>query len=362
MPVVPHVHRIAVLRANALGDYLTCVPALESLRAAYPGAEIVLLGAPWHARVLAGRPGPVDRVLVAPALPGIRAEEADDPAPAAGAAAFFDKARAEDFDLALQLHGGGRHSNPVVKRLGARVTAGLRAADAPPLDRTVPYLTFQPEVFRYLEAVDLVGAPPVTYRPRWEITGPDRAEAGYHLDGAADPVVALHPGANDGRRRWPAERFAAVGDALAAAGAHVIVTGTRPEGDLVRRVCALMTAPAAPLAGQLSVPGLAALYARCAVVVSNDTGPLHLAAAVGTPVVGLFWAANMINWAGVDRAAYRPVISWTMTCPECGAPRDADLYPARSGRPGCDHRVSFLVDIPVAEVTGVALDLLGARS
>jgi ADP-heptose:LPS heptosyltransferase len=63
---VPDVQKIGVLRANSLGDYLFTLPALDALRAAYGDAEIVLLGAPWHARELAGRPGPVDRVLVAP--------------------------------------------------------------------------------------------------------------------------------------------------------------------------------------------------------------------------------------------------------------------------------------------------------
>jgi ADP-heptose:LPS heptosyltransferase len=162
MSLVPDVHRIAVLRANALGDYLFVLPALEALRAAYPGAEIVLLGAPWHADALAARPGPVDRVLVAPAAPGIRPPIPADPVPADRLPEFLDRVRAEGFDLALQLHGGGGNSNPLVSALGARVTAGLRAVGAPALDRNLHYTHYQPEVFRYLEVVGLVGAEPVT--------------------------------------------------------------------------------------------------------------------------------------------------------------------------------------------------------
>src|SRR5690606_33963864 len=118
---------------------------------------------------------------------------------------FLDKARAESFDLALQMHGGGRNSNPFVSSLGARVTAGLRAPDAPPLDRTVPYYFYQPEVFRYLEVAELAGASPVTNRPRFPLVAADREEAERVVPPGPAPRVVIHPGATDPRRRWPAE-------------------------------------------------------------------------------------------------------------------------------------------------------------
>jgi ADP-heptose:LPS heptosyltransferase len=359
MSLLPGVTRIAVLHANALGDFLFTLPALESLRAAYPGAELVLLGAPWHREALEGRPGPIDRVMVVPALPGLREPVQDEPAPAPELPGFARRARAEGFDLAVQLHGGGRHSNPVVAALGARLTAGQRAADAPPLDRTVPYIYYQPEVFRHLETVGLVGAGPVTYRPCFALDPADHGEAASVAKAAPDAKrAALHPGASDTRRRWPARHFAAVGDALALAGAEVVVTGTPPERHLVEEVCAAMDAVARPLVGVLSIRGLAALLAGCVVVVANDTGPLHLAAAVGTPTVGLFWIGNMINGARVDRARHRPIISWTVHCPRCGVDCTRDIYPHRGGPPPCSHRDTFVADIPVAEVVDEALDLI----
>jgi ADP-heptose:LPS heptosyltransferase len=358
---VPNVEKIAVLRANALGDYLFCLPALEALRAAYPSAEIVLLGAPWHGRFLAGRPGPVDRVLVVPPMPGVRDARPDDPAPD-GRAAFIAEAGAERFDIALQIHGGGRNTNPLVAALGARVTAGLRADDAPPLDRWIRYVYYQPEVFRYLEVAALVGAGAVGYEPRLTLTAADVGEA-TSLVGPADRTrVALHPGATDPRRRWPPDRFAAVGDAAAAAGAEVIITGTPAEAHIVDAVRAAMRAPARTFVGTLSIGGLAAAYAGCTVVVSNDTGPLHVAAAVGTPAVGLFWVGNLINGAVVTRGRYRPIPSWTIHCPECGADCTRDLYPARTGGTACRHNPSFVADIAVSEVVAETLDLLGAGS
>jgi ADP-heptose:LPS heptosyltransferase len=332
------VHKIAVLRANAIGDYIFALPALDALRAAYPDAEIVLLGAAWHARFLTGRPGPVDRVIELPA------DEA--------------ALRAERFDLAIQLHGGGATSNRTIAGLGARVTAGLRAEGAPPLDRWIRYVYYQPEVFRYLEVVGLVGAHPVGYRPKLSLTDDDRKEAAAVVPDQARPLVVLHPGATDERRRWPADRFSAVGDALSA---DILITGTGSERALVEQVAAGLHRPARTLVDALSLGGLAALYARCAVVISNDTGPVHLAEAVGTPTVGLYWVGNLINGAPVDRQRHRPLVSWTIHCPECGQDCTRDLYPARPGGgvPGCGHSASFVADIATVEVVEAARELLG---
>ncbi|MFY1705586.1 glycosyltransferase family 9 protein [Micromonospora sp. WMMA1923] len=354
--LVPEVERIAVLRANALGDFIFILPALDALRAAYPGAEIVLLGAPWHAKLLRDRPGPVDRVAVVPPAPGIRAAE---PGEAEGRlAAFLTAARTERFDLALQLHGGGANSNPVVSGLGARVTAGLRAEDAPPLDRWVRYVYYQHEVLRYLEVVTLVGAPATTIVPRLAVTDTDRAEARAVLGEPGRPRVALHPGATDTRRRWPVERFAEVARELATAGYEVLVTGTPSERAVVDRLVTLAEAPVRPLVGTLGLGGLAACYAECALVVSNDTGPLHLAAAVGTATVGVYWVGNLINSGSLVRDRHRPIVSWTVHCPVCGVDCTRGLYPHRDGSGECPHRDSFVADVPAAEVLEAAHELL----
>nr|MDT0660135.1 glycosyltransferase family 9 protein [Micromonospora sp. DSM 115978] len=353
--LVPDVERIAVLRANALGDFIFTLPALEALRSAYPDAELVLLGAPWHEKLLRDRPGPMDRVLVVPPADGIRIATPDEPPMAM--ADFLAAARRERFDLALQMHGGGANSNPIVAALGARVTAGLRATDAPPLDRWMRYVYYQPEIVRYLEVAGLVGAEPVTLVPRLAVTRADIDEARTLLGEPDRPRIALHPGASDPRRRWPAERFAEVADGLAADGYQVLVTGSVAERDLADRVVAAARAPVRSLAGQLSLGGLIGLYVGCRVVVSNDTGPVHVAAAVGTPTVGIFWVGNLINCAVPLRARHRPIGSWIIHCPVCGVDGSRDIYPARDGVGECDHRESFVTDVPVVEVLEAVADL-----
>ncbi len=174
--LVPGVRRIAVLRANGIGDLMFVLPALGALEAAYPEAEITLLGAPWHADFLERRPGPVRRVVPVPPSQGVwlppGSHESGDELER-----FFAHMTQERFDLALQLHGGGRHSNPFTLRLGARVTAGLCTPDAERLDRWVSYVYYHPEILRYLEVVALVGAGPVSLEPRLAVTDDDLAEA-----------------------------------------------------------------------------------------------------------------------------------------------------------------------------------------
>ncbi|NYF56533.1 glycosyltransferase family 9 protein [Micromonospora purpureochromogenes] len=353
---VPDVRRIAVLRANALGDFIFTLPALESLRAAYPEAEIVLLGAPWHAKLWRDRPGPVDRVLVVPPAPGIRDPGPDEPP--ASMDDFLERTAKEGIDLALQVHGGGANSNPLMSRLGARVTAGLRAEDAPPLDRWIRYVYYQHEVIRYLEVVALVGAPATTIIPALAVTDADRAEALAVLGEPDRPRVALHPGATDTRRRWPAARFGEVARALHGDGYEVLVTGTPAERELVDAVVVAAGVPVRPQVGTLSLGGLAAAYAGCELVVSNDTGPLHLAGAVGTSTVGIYWLGNLINGATPLRARHRPIASWTTHCPVCGVDCTPGIYPHRPGDGECPHRDSFVTDVPVVEVREAAAELL----
>jgi ADP-heptose:LPS heptosyltransferase len=353
LELVEGVRKLAVLRANAIGDYLVSLPAIEALRRAYPGAELVLLGADWHAGFLAGRPGPVDRCVPVPPTVGVRDDRP--PSPAAVVDRFFARMRAERFDLAVQLHGGGRHSNAFVRRLGARVTAGSRAPDAPPLDRTVPYTLHQHEVHRFLEVAGLVGAAPVTLEPRLQVMATDRAEAVTVLAEGEDPLVVLHPGANDPRRRWPVERLAAVGGELARKGARLAVVGTAAEQVLAARLLAALDSEAVDLTGRLGLGGLAGLLQRATLLVGNDSGPRHLAAAVGTATVAVYWCVNLVSYGPMSRVRHRAPTAWQLHCPVCGVNGLQEDCRAR-------HEASFVADVPVDEVLTEALELLAAEA
>lgn len=339
------IHSIAVLRANGIGDLIAALPALGALRAAYPAASITLLGARHHATLLHDRPSPVDRVMVVPPCRGVN--EVDGAEDRAALERFVIAARAEHFDLAIQMHGGGKHSNPLLLRLGARMTAGLRAQDAPALDRWIPYVYWQSEVARSLEVAALVGAPPVHLSPRLAVTDEDLGQAERLVPCNDVPLVMLNPGATDPRRRWSPEGFATVGDALAERGARVVLNGAASDRVITYRVRSAMHAEAIDLAGRLPLPALVGLASRCSVVVSNDSGPLYVAAATGAPTVGIYWCGNLTTSAPLTRARHRPVASWRLECPVCGTN-------CVSGT--CQHRASF-VDVEPQRVIQAAIEV-----
>ena len=339
------VSRIAVLRGGGLGDLMFALPAIEALAAAYPAAEITVLGTPLHAALLSGRAGPVDRVEVLPFAPGVRPGP-DDPG---GLAGFFDRMQARRFDLAVQIHGGGRNSNPFLLGLGAAHTVGTRTPDAMQLERTIPYVYYQHEILRALETVGLTGAAPVTLEPALRVNPAESAQAALHLRSGA-PLVTMHPGATDPRRRWPASDFAAVAARAVHAGCRVLVVGDNADKALAEEVVDRTRRAGGPgfaadavesVAGQLDIGTLAALLQASAVMVGNDSGPRHLAQAVGTATVGIYWFGNVINAGALGRTRHRVHMSWVSTCPVCGA----DVTQVGWTAQRCEHDDSFVATV-----------------
>jgi ADP-heptose:LPS heptosyltransferase len=344
-PVLPEVCSILALRPSPIGDFMFALPALHALRQAYPGARITLVGKPWQAGFLAGRPGPVDEVLVMPPYPGFGLPPDTEPDPSASA--FVDMLRARHFDLALQMYGGGRHSNPFVKALGARLCVGSATPDAPRLDRTIAWRPHANHRLMLLQVAALAGAAPVIPAPELAVTDEDRIQANAALpQQSGERIVVLHPGANDPRRRWPPERFALVADALAERGASIVISSSDEEAPLARAVQAGMRHPVARLNGKLSLQGLCGLLARARMIVSNDTGPLHMALALGTPAVGIFWHTNIVESGTLRPHLLSPAVAARVHCPVCGQ---------ENRRQRCAHDVSFVDDVEVDEVLGLAL-------
>lgn len=364
------VSRIAVLRGGGLGDLMFALPAVAALKAAYPGATVTLLGTPVHAELLSQTAGPVDETVILPFSEGVRPGPEDD----GELERFFADMNTRNFDLAVQLHGGGRYSNPFLLRLGARHSVGTRTPDAVPLERTVPYLYYQHEPLRALEVAGFAGAPPLGLEARLEPLPEFRQQLAQDLaveSGASGNgrVVVIHPGATDPRRRWPAERFAAVARRAADDGFRVYVVGDRSEKELAETVVELAVEHAPDgrpavepnagrpavesLAGKLSLGELAALLAGSSVVVANDSGPRHLAQALGTPTVGVYWVGNAINAAPLGRSLHRVHLGWATRCEVCGV----DITQVGWTAPRCPHDESTVKAVEPSEVYEDVLQL-----
>lgn len=357
------IRSIAVLRGGGLGDLLFIVPALVSLATAYPQAEITLLGTPVHASLLKDRPGPVTRVDVLPAAEGVYRPAAGEPAAEAGARdRFFARQRERGFDLALQLHGGGRFSNPFLQQLGARHTVGCRTPEAPALERSLDYVYYQHAVLRSLEVASLAGAAATMLEPTIEVTAAERNSAAALVASETKGLVTMHPGATDPRRRWPAGHFSDVAARLAAEGYQVLVVGDGAEEALAAGVAEAACSAAAgaarerigSVAGRLDLGALAGLLACSDLFIGNDSGPRHLAQAVGAPTVSVYWCGNALSAGPLSSARHRLQLSWTTRCPVCGV----DVTQVGWTAERCEHDDSFVAEVQPGPVYADAVALL----
>ncbi|MDN3922346.1 glycosyltransferase family 9 protein [Roseateles violae] len=343
--------RVLVLRALMLGDILCATPALRALRAGLPGAEITLLALPW-ARGLAERLDSIDEFIEFPGWPGLPERPPDRPA----LSWLLARLRARRFDLAIQLHGSGGITNPLLASFGARFNAGFcqpgawtPAGDA---KRFLHWPAQGSELERLLALCDHLGLPRQGTALDFPLREPDRQEAARLLGALAGrPYAIVHPGAQLPSRRWPPARFAAVADALAARGLAIVLTGTADEAPLTAAVGAALRAPALDLAGRTSLWSLGALIEGAALMISNDTGVSHIAAALGRPSVVISSGGDAARWSPADGALHR-VLWQPRGCRPCAEP----VCPyALDGHSACGLAIAS------ASVEREALRLLDAR-
>lgn len=343
------IRRILVVRTDLIGDLVLTLPAIRALRQGYPDAEIGVLVLPSTRDILAGEP---DIAHVHTYDPNIwrRPLSLVNPRNWRRVRALITELRAMRYDLAVSIAGdwgsvltwvsGARrrvgyageaypglmtdplpgrryaarqHEVAYVARL-ARAAGGVLADD-----EIAPVLHVEPEAARRVRA--LLGA-----------LVPIRQQ---QHNGRAHPLVALHAGAQNGRaKRWPVASWAALADRLVAeAGAHVLLTGSASDGPLVAAIRRRMrhASGASDLAGRTSLAELAALLDQCDLLVSGDSGPLHIACAVDTPVVGLYGPTDpALSGPVSDGAVVLRQEIWCAPCYDASAAADC-----RFGNPVC---------------------------
>jgi ADP-heptose:LPS heptosyltransferase len=228
--------------------------------------------------------------------------------------------QAEQFDLAVQMQGSGVYSNPFTLLLGAKATAGfVRQGDsAGRLDAALPYPQRLHEVRCVLALTTFLGVPEQGEEIEFPLWPQDHQQVQALLEGAEPPLIGLHPAARDVTRRWASERFAAVGAELRKRhGGTVVILGESEERATGEYVAELVGVPYRNLIGKTSLVELAAVIARLAILVTNDTGPAHIAYALGTPTVTVFGGGSPATNGPLQCGPFR-VIAYEVPCRPCG--------------------------------------------
>ncbi len=329
--------RIAVFRARPPDDLLSSVPALRALRAASPDARITLVGKESADGFVQRFSHYVDDLLVFPCLPGSPIETTNPSA----LPAFYAAANARKFDVAIQLHDDGEMANTVVAQLGAQRWAGFMPPHQSPASPgpsgtmapdpwLIPWPVHLPEVLRYTALMQHLGISVNSTELEFPLTNHDYEQARSLLWASglnARQTVLLHPGSHQASRRWPVERFAQLAGTLAAHGWQIAITGSQEDRPVTSSLRQLMNTFAIDLTGVASGPTLAALIAQCRLVVCNDSGISHMAAAVHTPSVVVASGRDVNCWTPPNRDLH--TVLWRTQADDlgrrCGRPNDIGL-------------------------------------
>ena len=361
--------RLLVVRLDNLGDVLMATPAIAALRAGLPDANITLLAAPSGAAAVPFLDD-VDAAIVF-AAPWVKGDgEAAGPSLGRAEAELVERLRAARFDAAVILTTCTQSALPAA--LACRMAGiALRLAHC----RENPYGLLSDwvverdaiadgmrhEVERQLALVASVGFAAADRHLRFRVPAAARRAVASRLAragvDASRPLVVVHPGASAESRRYPAVRFGVAADRIArATDATVVLTGAADERPLIDEMRAAMTAPALSFAGQLDLGELAALIDAADVLVGNNSGPAHVAAALGTPVVDLYALTNPQHtpWLVPARVLNHPV-----PCRNCLKSRcpegHHDCLRRVAPEDVADAAIELLVSTPAAEARAVSL-------
>lgn len=315
MEVNPAV-RILIVQTAFLGDVVLTLPLVAAVRQLAPQARLEVLTIPANASVLQGQPG-VDAVLTYDKRGGQRGMR--------GLLQMSRAIRSRAYDVVVSPHRSLRSALLVAasgsgRRLGFRQWWTRWAYTA-----TAPRPAQGHEVVRNHELVKLLDAEaPVPGRFRLQLEAGRHQQAAQALAqagvGKGDVVVGLVPGSQWGTKRWPADHFAALIEQITAwPGTHAVIFGGPQDRDIADAVVAACRAPVIDLVGKTSLRELPAYMAQCDAVVSNDTGPMHIAAALGKPVVTLYGPTTPALGFSPYGVAWEEASVASLSCRPCHA-------------------------------------------
>ena len=315
--------RILLLRLERIGDLLMALPGIAAVRHFAPQAEIDLVVGSWNAELASAIPG-VNRVISLDAAWLAREGEGLGMAALLRAATAWRRRR---YDLAINFEPDIR-SNLLLAASGARWTAGYHSAGGGALlDQALEYdpsAHTADNARRLVSALFGAAAPSAT--ALLNIPESERRRARALVGSAARPLVAMHVNGGRAVKQWDPARFAAVAQRLALSrGATIVFTGAPADRPLIAQAASTLPPGSSIDASKdISLLTLAAILEQADVMVTGDTGPMHVAAAVGTPIVAVFGPSDPRRYA--PRGALDVIVRVDLPCAPCNRIR---LPPAR---------------------------------
>ena len=331
---------ILVIKLRYIGDVILTTPLLRSLRESFPRSRITVLVRPGTESVLQNNPC-IDNVVVLPRANWIQQIQ------------FLKFIRSSHFDCVIDLSDGDR-SAFLAAISGAKIKIGFNREGrwrGKFYSETVNVRYGNMHMLDYhAQTLFPLGIEPKVSNPDIVLTAEEGLAAEQTLiKHKLQNVqwVMLHPAARYWFKAWGAERFAAFGEALVKEGFQVVLVGNENEEAVAEKVVKLAQDKFISLAGKTTLRELAALMTHCCLFVGNDAGPMHMAAAVGCPVLGLFGPTDPGVWGPRGKKCY--TIYKGLDCHECF-------------HPGCQRgELSCMNLISIEEVISKSLEILGQK-
>ena len=322
--------RILVVKLDHLGDVLLATPVFSNLRQAYPNAELHALTGAWS-RVVLERHLDVNKVLEYNSPAFSRAAE---PASLKQTFQLYQALRHQKYDLIVELRSDWRIVCFALSRVAPQRLD--RAALQVTNKLGAPQFTGTHETARNLDVLHRAGIPTPIQTTTFSVATEDEEWAvdfleTLHID-RERPLIAIHPGSPIPIKRWMPERYAELSDWLVARKrAQILFLGVKDEIPIITEIQGLMQAETNNIAGKTSLTQLASILQICSVFIGNDSGPMHLAAAVGTRTIGLYGPGDPTRFGPVGTMCR--TIRRKTDCPPCPEAT------CRFGEDGCMSKI-----------------------
>lgn len=288
---------------------LCSVPSFRAIKKMYPSAQITLIGLPSSRDFAKRFPQYIDDFIAFPGYPGLREQEFN----SGKFMRFLKKISAYEFDLLIQMHGRGEISNGITSLFNSRHTAGFYSPNeeetCPGKKTYIPYPHDLHETNKQLELVKHLGIPADRVELEFKISPRDLqnlAKIARANKLHSQKYVCINPGSSSSVS-WDPYKFAKVADRLSSMGFKVVLTGVKSVRKATKAISRVMKSPSIDLAGQTDLGTLAALLKKSYLLVANDTGVSHLAAALKVPSVTVFTSHDPNIWAPHNKKLHRSV-------------------------------------------------------